>query len=298
MKRRAFLAAAAALSCGPGLAWSSAPGAARERFGRGLLWRVTKKGVRPSHVYGTIHIPDPRLAALPAPVARAFERSRSLMLEFVPDPYSRERFVEAAMFLDRQTLEGTIGRADFERAAASLEPIGLTREFVNKLKPWGVLINLRAGGAAQGAPLEAELLERARARRLPTAQIEGVEEQIFTFDEMPMESQVALLRHSLEHGAELQALAARTLEAYLQRDLERIWRLREEFVARHPQVAPHQAALTKRVLHDRSVVMAFRMQREMRRGDAFVALGALHLFGGKGVLALLEDEGYRAARVY
>jgi uncharacterized protein YbaP (TraB family) len=53
--------------------------------------------------------------------------------------------------------------------------------------------------------------------------------------------------------------------------------LREQFNARHAEVAAYQTALTKRVLHDRSVVMAFRMQRELRRGNAFVALGALHL---------------------
>jgi uncharacterized protein YbaP (TraB family) len=39
------------------------------------------------------------------------------------------------------------------------------------------------------------------------------------------------------------------------------------------------------------------MQRLLRRGDAFIALGALHLHGEKGVLALLEDDGYRATRV-
>jgi len=44
--------------------------------------------------------------------------------------------------------------------------------------------------------------------------------------------------------------------------------------------------------------MAFRMQRELRRGQAFVALGALHLYGERGVLALLEEDGYRAQRVY
>jgi len=44
--------------------------------------------------------------------------------------------------------------------------------------------------------------------------------------------------------------------------------------------------------------MAFRMQRELRRGNAFVALGALHLYGEKGVLALLEQDGWRARRVY
>ena len=201
------------------------------------------------------------------------------------------------MFLDEQTLEQKIGAEDFERALAQLAPIGLPREFVNKMKPWGVLLNLHQRGGAQGSPLDSQLLEQARARRLPVSQIEGVEEQVFTFDEFPMDSQIALLRHSLAHGEELVALAERTLEAYLAHDLTAIWRLREDFVARHPQIAAHQAVMTKRVLHDRSVVMAFRMQRDLRRGGAFIALGALHLYGEKGVLALLEADGYRPARV-
>jgi uncharacterized protein YbaP (TraB family) len=125
-----------------------------------------------------------------------------------------------------------------------------------------------------------------------------VEEQIFTFDECPMDSQVALLRHSLEHRVELAELAERTLDAYLARDLSALWRLREAFIARYPEVAAHQAVMTKRVIHDRNVVMAFRMQRQLRRGDAFVALGALHLYGERGVLAQLEEDGYRATRVF
>ena len=270
-----------------------------ERFARGLLWRIDREGVEPSHVYGTIHVADARLAELPGPVRQRFDGAKSLMLEFVPDGYSRERFLEAAMFLDRQTLADKIGPEDFERAVEQLEPIGLTREVVNKLKPWGALINLRnPKRAEQGAPLDGQLLELARARRLPLDQIEGVEEQIFTFDEFPMESQVALLKHSLAHRDELLELAERTLDAYLAGDLAGIWRLREQFIARHPQIAAHQALMTKRVVHDRSVVMAFRMQRRLRRGAAFVALGALHLYGEKGVLALLEADGYRAERVF
>lgn len=270
-----------------------------ERFARGLLWRVAKDGVPASHVYGTIHVADARLAELPGVVRQSFDAAKSLMLEFIPDAYSRERFLEASMFLDRQTLEEKIGAEDFERALEVFAPIGLPREVVNKLKPWGVLLNLRnPGRAEQGAALDSQLLELARARRLPLAQIEGVEEQIFTFDEFPMESQVALLKHSLAHRDELTELAERTLEAYLERDLGAIWRLREQFAARHPQIAAHQAVMTKRVVHDRSVVMAFRMQRQLRRGEAFVALGALHLYGEKGVLALLEADGYRADLVF
>jgi uncharacterized protein len=291
MKRRIFLLAM--------LAAALPVHAASGRFRRGLLWRVEKHGVAPSHVYGTIHVADPRLAALPSPVRERFDAAKSLMLEFVPDAYTRERFLEASMFLDRQTLAEKIGAEDFERAVELLGPTGLTRDVVNKLKPWGVLLNLRnPQRAAHGVPLDDQLLEMARARRLPLSQIEGVEEQIFTFDEFPMESQVALLKHSLSHRDELVELAEHTLDAYLQRDLAAIWRLREQFIARHPRIATHQAVMTKRVVYDRSVVMAFRMQRQLRRGDAFVALGALHLYGEKGVLALLEDDGYRAVNVY
>jgi hypothetical protein len=290
VKRRAFLLAALAVA---GPVWAAAA-----RYERGLLWRVSRKGLAPSHVYGTIHDADARAAELPASVAAAFGRSRSLMVEFLPDAYTQERFLEAAMFLDRQTLEEKIGAEDFARVLDELAPIGLPREFVNKLKPWGALINLRRTPASAATSLDAQLIGQARARRMPVAQIEGVEEQIFTFDECPMESQVALLKHSLAHREELIELAAGTMAAYLERDLAAIWRLRERFIARYPEVAAHQAIMTKRVLHDRSVVMAFRMQRELRRGDAFVALGALHLYGPQGVLALLERDGYRAARVY
>jgi len=290
MKRRDLLLACALSPLLP--AWGAS------RFDRGLLWEVARKGGPASHVYGTIHVGDARLETLPAPVSAAFARASSLMLEFLPDPYTSERFTEAAMFLDRQTLEEKIGADDFERALAQLRPIGLSREFVNKLKPWGVLLNLRDVRDASGPPPDVRLAAMARARRMPVLQIEGVEEQIFTFDELPMEAQVALLRHSLAHRDELAQLGERTLDAYLAGDLERIWQLREQYAARHAEVADYQAALTKRVIHDRSVVMAFRMQSELRRGHAFVALGALHLYGDKGVLALLEQDGWRTRRVY
>jgi uncharacterized protein YbaP (TraB family) len=291
MKRRAFVLGGLAAAALP--AWP-----AGERFSRGLLWRVARKGVEASHVFGTIHVPDARLAELPEVVRKRFDASRSLMLEFVADGYARERFLEAAMFLDRQTLDEKIGEQDFERAVEHLGHGGIPREVVRKLKPWAVLLNLRnPQQAARGVPLDAQLLERARARRMPLSQIEGVEEQIFTFDEFPMDSQVALLKHSLAHEPELVALGERTLAAYLVGDLAGIWRLREQFAQRYPEIAAHQAVMNKRVVHDRNVVMAFRMQRELRRGNAFVALGALHLYGEQGVLARLEADGYRAARV-
>jgi uncharacterized protein len=272
--------------------------ASGERFTQGVLWRITKDKVPPSHVFGTIHVADPRLGELPIPVQNAFAESNRMLVEYFADAYGRERFLEAAMYLDSQTLEGTIGREDFERALDLLAPIGLSREFVNKLKPWGALINLRNPRGAGGVSLDAQLFELARRRRLPLDMMENVEEQVFTFDEFPLDSQIALLRHSLAHHRELLELSERTVDAYLARDLAAIWKLQVDYSRRHPEIAPHNAVFLKRVIFDRSVVMAFRMQRGLRHGRAFVALGALHLHGEKGVLALLEEDGYRAERVF
>jgi uncharacterized protein YbaP (TraB family) len=294
VRRRAFLSLALLL-----LAPTLGVADAGTRFSRGLLWRIAYRDKPASHVFGTIHVADPRLSALAAPVARAFAAARSLTLEFASDGYTRQRFLEAAMLPDGQWLDTMIGARDFERVVQRLSPLGLPREFVRKLKPWGVLINLRdPRGASADPTLDALLHARARTRRLALHTLESVEEQIFTFDEFPTESQVALLRHALDNPAELIEMSERTLEAYLARDLDAIWRVQQDFVRRHPELATHNAVFVKRVIYDRSVVMAFRMQRELRAGNAFVALGALHLQGAKGVLNLLEGDGFRVTRVY
>lgn len=292
MRRRAVLAAALA---------SALPlrAATPTRFAQGLLWRIDASGIEPSHVFGTLHAGDPRLEPLPAPVHEAFGQARSLMLEYVADQYGRERFLEAALYLDGRTLAQDIGAEHFERAVAAMQPIGLPREFVSKLKPWGVLLNLRISRQPAGAVApEGQLFALARQRRLPVSQIENVEEQVFTFDEMSHGAQVGLLRHYLDHRDELDRLAERTLQAYLARDLQGLWDAQQDYVRRHPEIGPHHAELMKRVVLDRSVVMAYRMQRELRRGRAFVAVGALHLYGERGVLALLEEDGFRAERLY
>jgi len=290
MRRRAFIAFAGACAAWP--AWASG-----ERYEHGLLWSVAGQDGATSHLFGTFQAPEDKLGRLPREVLRAFEGARRLVVETRPDAYASPRFREAATFRSGRTLEQTIGAADFERAAASLRELGLPREVVNQLKPWAILLNLGATGGAQASPPDARLAELAEARGLPIEPLEGLEEQIFTYDEWPMESQVALLRHSLAHPAEIPRRAERMLAAYLRGDLAGIARSDEELLARFPDLAPHQAVLTKRVLHDRSVVMAHRMQAGLRGGGSFVAIGALHLYGPRGVPALLEKAGYRMARI-
>ena len=59
-----------------------------------------------------------------------------------------------------------------------------------------------------------------------------------------------------------------------------------------------QAEFEQRVLHDRNGRLAERMEPRLQAGGAFIAVGALHLLGDRGVLAELERRGYRLTVVY
>lgn len=55
---------------------------------------------------------------------------------------------------------------------------------------------------------------------------------------------------------------------------------------------------TERFLHRRSHNMVERMLPLLEADSTFVAVGALHLPGEEGVLALLEREGYAVTRLH
>jgi len=77
MRNLAAAAALALLAALPGVAPQLH---AAERYERGLLWRVEGAGAAASHVFGTVHLADPRVTRLPPAVARELEEARSLTL--------------------------------------------------------------------------------------------------------------------------------------------------------------------------------------------------------------------------
>ena len=118
------------------------------------------------------------------------------------------------------------------------------------------------------------------------------------FEGIPMETQVALLKHALARRDDLAGLIEPTIQAWLGRDLAALDAIRERIGARYPEVAEHYRVLFRRVVRNRSIVMAYRLFVPLRRGGVFVAVGANHLYGEEGLLRLIEKQGYRVERAY
>jgi uncharacterized protein YbaP (TraB family) len=85
-------------------------------------------------------------------------------------------------------------------------------------------------------------------------------------------------------------------DAYLRRDLERIFRIAR--ADEGPRERALRQKIERRMLDDRNARMVERMLPRFEEGGAFIAIGAAHLPGEQGVLALLERRGFGVVRVY
>ena len=89
------------------------------------------------------------------------------------------------------------------------------------------------------------------------------------------------------------------MEAYLSRELGSYTLMTEEMTAiDDPLYRAQVDELVRELLDERNARMVERMAPRLTEGDAFIAVGALHLPGERGILNLLAERGYRIFRVY
>lgn len=277
-------------------------GAEALRHGQGLLWQVERGGKPAGQIFGTIHLTDPDIVALPAPVARAFETAASVSVEVILDQAAMQSLGGAMVLPEGRQLQDVVPRDVFEKAAAAAAPLGLPAPVLSRLKPWAVAMLISSPPAelqnrqAGHLPLDVWLSEAARAVGKPVHALETLAEQVGIFDTMSAADQVAHLRAAaIAQDEKLRVLAAMKA-AYLRRDVDAILRIARQ--DEKPEDRAARETVERRLLDDRNRRMVERMLPQLDAGGAFIAIGAAHLPGELGVLALLEQRGYAVTRVY
>jgi len=283
----------------PGKEARAARSSAANSYARGLLFRIEHRGKPASYVFGTLHSNDPRVTRIPRAVATAFESTRRLAPEIFVSGIELPEFFAAAQFDDGRALADFFDPGSLARIAQALGPRLPPPRVFAKLKPWAVLLLLAQPHADDPAPtLDQALVDAAHARGMLILGLELLQEQVSSLDAIPMESQVALVQWTLKQYASLAADHERATAAWLARDLKELARLADAPGRVDPALAPHLQALNKHLIAHRSLLMAHRLHLPLRDGRVFVAVGALHLYGPEGLLALIARQGYRVTRVY
>lgn len=277
---------------------SRAHAQAAANYDQGLLWRVEKPGAAASHLFGTVHLADKRVTAIPDAVRKQFDAAKSFTMEVSPDQSNIATLAARMVYMDGRDLSGVVGEEFFRKVAALTAGIGLPAEMARMFKPWAMVLLLQMPQQKMEDVLDFTLQRMASQQGKPLSYLESVDEQVAAFERMSEAEQIALLKHAVETHHELKAQTEKLVQAYLQRDLGQMWQIGEAEAERRPELKPLKQVFDQRLLYDRNTRMAERMQPQLKAGAAFVAVGALHLYGDKGLLSLLARDGYRVSRVY
>lgn len=263
----------------------------------GLLWRIEQPGGgKASYLFGTIHSEDPRVTTLPATVQESLAHAQQFVMEVEPDPTSMLAASQSMLLPEGQSLRSLLGQDLFRQVMRAMLAYGQPEEAVDRMKPWAAMVTLSMPKPRTGLVLDVLLYMTALQSGKQVAGLETAQEQLDIFDKLPQDEQITLLTEALQQLTQLDSMMAKMHEAYLARNLAELSRLSELYGN------TGDTALTRKMntalIDQRNLRMAQRMQPMLRQGNAFIAVGALHLPGPQGLLSLLRQRGYRVTAVY
>lgn len=291
------------LICTLTLAYIASAKESVDRFEEGLFWKIEKNGEYVGHIFGTLHMNDERIGTLHEKVSKVLDDSKSFAMESFPsdhywNPYQGGQLIKHDMVLPRgETLDQLVGEETYTRIEEVLSGLGMKPEFIKTLRPWAAMRSFAVRAKSSEVILDYALLERAASQKKELYQVESIEEFIVTLQEMPIDAQVALLKFTVASYADMYDIIDDMLDAYLEQDLKSMYEISTRFIPRNPENDQWRAIYLKHVIEIRNIVMEHYMRKPMREKETFIAVGAVHLYGEKGVLALIEKDGYTVSRV-
>ena len=267
------------------------------RFDRGLLWKVEKSGRPVSYLFGTVHIPDPRLLDLSPAVLGAFKAAEQVATEIAMDMSNLERLMTAMLYTDGRTLESVAGAELYRELVAIMSRIGVAESLTQRLKPWAAMTMLIVPPRNDALPMDMALYQAAAQAGKKQAALESIDEQVALFESQSLEDQLVLLRDVITNYHKVAEATRKMVRSYLDRNLGELNALAaSEDLLGTKESREVNRRLMERMISRRNVVMADRLEPLLERSSTFAAVGALHLPGADGLLMLLERRGYRVSR--
>jgi uncharacterized protein YbaP (TraB family) len=302
------LVAACASSPAPAPTKQQAPAAAEHPCGSqhtasratpGLFLYDVERDGKCSWLLGTIHLGFGFDEVLTDAARQRFQMSREVITETDVTNADPARLMNAALLPAGQSLRTMLGEPTWSALVNKLGGM-VPAPMLDRLEPWmpATMLGLTEIQEAlkQERPeagnhmMDAELMHIAEQRKLPLAFLETVDEQIAIFESIPQQEQIEELARAL---SEEQTDLGRTMvDAFASGNEQAL--TNALFDEEHIKEAP---GFYEAVLFARNQRWLARLEQHFAQGRAFVAVGAGHLLGDKGIIHALQARGYRVTRL-
>lgn len=259
-----------------------------------LLWRVTYSDASsPSYVFGTHHAAPLSICDSIDGFVPAFEKCERLLGEvdmtLMATQEAQSKMMKAMLLPPDSLLETLYTPAQYKMLNDTLlKYVGVEAGLLNSVKPAAISAQLAVALCQRILPdfsiaqqLDGVLQQRAREAGKQVDGLETIDFQIDLLFNRPIAEQAADLLRTVEGNSakEMQMLC----EAYMKQDLPTLQRIIEADASDSDAV--------RRLIDERNRNWAATIVPLMRDESLFIVVGAGHLTGENGLLALLRKTG-------
>lgn len=261
---------------------------------KSLLWEISGKDLAaPSYLFGTIHLICPKDFILTDHLKKSLARTSQVALEMDMDDPGMMAAMSKSMFMTNgSTLKSLLNQNDFDRLNKFYkDSVGMDVSTFSRAKPFilmGPLFNKVLG--CQPQSYEIELMELAGKQHSEIIGLESIEEQMAIFDTIPYTQQAKMLLAMIDSLPYAKAEFSDMISLYKTQDLPALYALtmKSEF---------GMDGQDEVMLFKRNRNWIDRILNMVKQKPTFIAVGAAHLGGEQGVIALLRKRGYQVKAV-
>jgi uncharacterized protein YbaP (TraB family) len=262
---------------------------------RNFLWKATS-GVGTVYLVGSVHMLTKDYYPLSSALESAFTQSDLLVEELdlgdVMKSDAQLALLTRGLLTGGQTLDQVISARTFDLVSTRVARLGLPLEPLKRFKPWSIALTLLAlewqnAGFDAALGLDKHFYDRAVAEGRSVQGLETVAYQISRFDDMSMSDQDRLLAQTLNEIDTEKANVKTLADAWRTGDISSMERVVLEGLKADP-------AMYRRLLVDRNTAWLPKIAELFARPKpSFVVVGAGHLVGPDGLIAMLKAKGYQ-----
>jgi uncharacterized protein len=273
---------------------------------KALVWKISgNKLKKPSYLYGTIHVIPKADFALPEPIKTVLPDMKCVTFEIdmaeMTNLVAQFSLLTKAFMANGKKLKDVMPADDYAFVKEKMKERGLPGGMFERIKPMFLSMMFTGGedgptsggSARKMTSVEMELYNAARKRRIASDGLETASYQMSIFDSIPYEIQAKMLVKTLQAdnvASEGANELDKMLEMYKNQDIQAMQNIVSDDDS---GIGPYEDLL----LNQRNRNWIPVMGRMMRLKPTLFAVGAGHLGGKEGVIALLRKEGYSVEAV-
>ena len=260
---------------------------------KALLWEISGKNIKqPSYLYGTLHILCGSELVVSEKLKDRFKSTQQLYLELdMDDPTMMLATIQGMALKDNVTLKSLFEPPDYKLVSDYFtKNVKVSLETFDKMKPFFVqtLLAVTMMNCPQ-ASWEGELVKMAEGQKIETLGLETVQEQIAVMDKIPYKEQVAALVDLVKDEAKAKKELETLKKNYFDQDIAAL----EKMMENSPELGQYGEAFLK----NRNELWVPIIEKAATAKPTFFAVGAGHLGGANGVIALLRKAGFKVVPV-